>query len=83
VQLHTYLNYGGNCEDAFKFYEHYLGGKITMLMRQGDQPGGQAPAGPGRQGAPRENESGFAVRCSRFAGSRVHGFAVRGPSLLG
>jgi PhnB protein len=38
VQLQTYLNYGGNCEEAFKFYEKHLGGKITMLMRHGEQP---------------------------------------------
>jgi PhnB protein len=40
VQLTTYLNYGGNCEEAFRFYEKHLGGKITMLMRHGEQPGG-------------------------------------------
>jgi PhnB protein len=39
MQLHTYLNYGGNCEDAFTFYERHLGGKITMMMRHGEQPG--------------------------------------------
>ena len=39
MQLHTYLNYGGNCEQAFRFYEQHLGGKITMLMRHGEQPG--------------------------------------------
>ena len=39
MQLHTYLNYGGNCEEAFTFYEKHLGGKITMLMRHGEQPG--------------------------------------------
>jgi PhnB protein len=38
VQLHTYLNYGGNCEEAFRFYEKNLGGQITMLMRHGEQP---------------------------------------------
>ena len=38
MQLHTYLNYGGNCEQAFRFYEQHLGGHITMLMRHGDQP---------------------------------------------
>jgi PhnB protein len=38
VQLHTYLNYGGNCEEAFRFYEKHLGGRITMLMRHGEQP---------------------------------------------
>jgi PhnB protein len=43
--LHTYLNYGGNCEQAFKFYEKHLGGKITMLMRHGEQPGGAQNVG--------------------------------------
>jgi PhnB protein len=44
MQLHTYLNYGGNCEQAFRFYEKHLSGKITMLMRHGEQPGpGQVP----------------------------------------
>jgi PhnB protein len=38
VQLTTYLNYGGNCEEAFRFYEKHLGGKITMLMHHGEQP---------------------------------------------
>jgi PhnB protein len=40
VQLNTYLNYGGNCEEAFRFYEQHLGGRITFLMRHGEQPGG-------------------------------------------
>ena len=39
MQLHTYLNYGGNCEEAFRFYEQHLGGTITFLMRHGEQPG--------------------------------------------
>jgi PhnB protein len=38
MQLNTYLNYGGNCEQAFRFYEEHLGGKITMLVRHGEQP---------------------------------------------
>jgi PhnB protein len=38
MELNTYLNYGGNCEQAFRFYEQHLGGKITMLMRHGEQP---------------------------------------------
>jgi PhnB protein len=38
MQLNTYLNYGGNCEQAFRFYEERLGGKVTMLMRHGEQP---------------------------------------------
>jgi PhnB protein len=39
MKLHTYLNYGGNCEQAFRFYEKHLGGKITALMTHGQQPG--------------------------------------------
>jgi PhnB protein len=38
MKLHTYLNYGGNCEQAFRFYEQHLGGKITMMMTHGEQP---------------------------------------------
>jgi PhnB protein len=39
MRLNTYLNYGGNCEEAFRFYEQHLGGKILMMMRQGEAPG--------------------------------------------
>ena len=38
MKLHTYLNYGGNCEQAFRFYEQHLGGKITLLVTHGEQP---------------------------------------------
>jgi PhnB protein len=38
MKLHTYLNYGGNCEQAFRFYQQHLGGKITMMMTHGQQP---------------------------------------------
>ncbi len=45
MKLYTYLNYGGNCEQAFRFYEEHLGGKITMMMRHGEQPNGtEVPA---------------------------------------
>jgi PhnB protein len=44
--LHTYLNYGGNCEQAFRFYEEHLGAKITLLMRHHEQPN-QAEVPPG------------------------------------
>jgi PhnB protein len=32
MKLNIYLNYGGNCEEAFRFYAQHLGGQITMLM---------------------------------------------------
>jgi PhnB protein len=38
MRLHAYLNYGGNCAQAFRFYEQHLGGKITMMMTHGQQP---------------------------------------------
>jgi len=38
VKLYTYLNYGGNCRQAFEFYAANLGGKITMLTTHGEQP---------------------------------------------
>ena len=39
MQLTTYLNFGGNCEEAFTFYEQHLGGKVNFLMRHGEMPG--------------------------------------------
>jgi len=38
MKLNTYLNYGGNCGEAFRFYEKELGGKINMLMTHGQSP---------------------------------------------
>lgn len=38
MKLYTYLNYGGNCRQAFEFYEEHLGGKISMLTTHGEQP---------------------------------------------
>lgn len=45
MRLNTYLNYGGNCAEAFRFYEQHLGGKIVMMSTHGQMPGG-SPAGP-------------------------------------
>ena len=38
MKLHTYLNYGGNCRQAFRFYEEHLSGKIHMMMTYAEQP---------------------------------------------
>jgi PhnB protein len=43
MKLHTYLNYGGNCEEAFRFYEKHLGGKILMMLTHEQAPA-QGPA---------------------------------------
>jgi len=36
MKLDLYLNYPGNCEEAFRFYEKHIGGKIGMMMRHED-----------------------------------------------
>ena len=38
MKLYTYLNYGGNCRQAFEFYEEHLGGKIKFVTTHGEQP---------------------------------------------
>jgi len=38
MKLYTHLNFGGNCEEAFRFYETHLGGKITAMMKQSQLP---------------------------------------------
>ncbi len=38
MKLNTYLNYGGNCAEAFRFYEQHLGGKIHMMMTYDQMP---------------------------------------------
>ena len=45
MKLHTQLNFGGNCEEAFRFYAQHLGATITSMMRQREMPG--APEGAG------------------------------------
>lgn len=44
MRLDVYLNYPGNCEEAFRFYEQQLGGRITGIRRHGDQPNPSIPA---------------------------------------
>ena len=39
MKVYTQLNFGGNCEEAFRFYERNLGGKVLMMMRQDQAPG--------------------------------------------
>ena len=39
MKLDVYVNYPGNCSQAFKFYEDHLGGKITMMLTHEQQPG--------------------------------------------
>ena len=38
MKLDIYLNYAGNCEEAFRFYEQHLGGRITGITRHEEIP---------------------------------------------
>ena len=44
LQLNPYLAFNGQCEEAFKFYEKALGGKIVaMIPHEGSPAEGQVP----------------------------------------
>ena len=44
MQMNPYLFFPGNCEQAFKFYEQVLGGKIAMMMpHEGTPAEGSVP----------------------------------------
>jgi len=38
MKLDFYINYKGNCKEAFQFYEKHLGGKITMMNTFREMP---------------------------------------------
>jgi len=38
MRINTYLYFNGDCEEAFKFYERVLGGKIVAMMTHGGSP---------------------------------------------
>ena len=44
MRLDVYVNYRGTCEEAFRYYERHLGGKINGIVRHGDQPNPNIPA---------------------------------------
>lgn len=43
VKLYPYLNFKGNCEEAFNFYKSIFGGEFTYVGRFKDMPGEQRP----------------------------------------
>jgi PhnB protein len=38
MQLSPHLQFCGQCEEAFRFYERSLGGKIVTMLTYGDSP---------------------------------------------
>ena len=43
MKLDVYLNFRGNCEEAFRFYEQELGGHLHFIQRHGDLPNPSIP----------------------------------------
>lgn len=39
MKLNPYLNFPGNCEEAFKTYAKVLGGEIVAMLTYGEMPG--------------------------------------------
>jgi PhnB protein len=38
MTMNTYVNFAGNCAEAFRFYEQHLGGTIGMMTTHGQAP---------------------------------------------
>ena len=47
MRLDLYVNYRGQCEEAFRYYERHLGGTITGIVRHGEMPNPGTPDGWG------------------------------------
>jgi len=41
MRVNANLSFDGKCEEAFKFYEKVLGGKIASMFTYGGMPGGE------------------------------------------
>lgn len=49
MRVHTYLNFDGDAEEAFGFYEKVFGGKLTDINRFSDVPEGDFEVDPADQ----------------------------------
>src|SRR5215469_5249519 len=81
MQINSYLIFDGNCEEAFKFYEKLLGGKIdAMLTHEGTPAAGQVPPGWAKKILHARMTVGNAVLmasdCPPERYSKPHGFSV-------
>jgi PhnB protein len=47
MQVQSYLNFGGRCEEALAFYKKNLGAEVTMMMRMKESPDPAMKAPPG------------------------------------
>ena len=44
MKLNPYLNFNGQCAEAFEFYQRVLGGNIMSSMTWGEMPDAEIPA---------------------------------------
>ena len=49
MQMQTYVNFNGNCEEAFRFYAQHLGGKTEGFFRWKDMPDAEKHMPPGME----------------------------------
>ena len=83
MQLVPYLNFDGNCAEAFRFYERVLGGKIEVLLTHGDSPvaaqvppsGRIASSTPGSWSATRSSSPPTRRRRSTLPPRGIYAFA--------
>jgi PhnB protein len=45
MRMNTYVNFGGNCAEAFRYYEKHLAAKVGMMMTHAQSPD-QSRVGP-------------------------------------
>ena len=43
MRVDIYVNYRGTCEEAFRYYERHLGGRVTGTVKHADQPNPNIP----------------------------------------
>ena len=68
MQLSVHLTFNGQCEEAFRFYENCLGGKLIMKMTWGEAPGGEQTKPDWRD---KIMHATFALGSNRLAGADV------------
>ena len=44
MRLDVYVNYRGNCEQAFRYYEQHLDGRITGIVHHAEMPNPGVPS---------------------------------------
>jgi PhnB protein len=76
LTLSTSLSFDGHCEEAFKFYERCMNGKITFMLTWGDSP--MAKDAPAEWGS-KINHATLVIGNARLLGNDVVPGAYQAP----